>query len=43
MNIMLQYSQMGGGLRPCSDLLPLPGYRARALKWTLFRHASALN
>ena len=40
---MLQCSQMGGGLRSCSDLVPLPGYRAQALKWTLFRRASALN
>ena len=28
-------------LRPRSDLVP--GHGARALKWTLFRHASALN
>ena len=29
--------------RPCSDLVPIPGHGARALKWTLCTHASALN
>ena len=28
-------------LRPCSDLMPVPGHRARALKWTSLRLASA--
>ena len=37
MNIILQCSQMGGELRPCSDLVPFTGYRARALKRMLFR------
>ena len=30
-------------LRPCSDLVPVKGSGARALKWTLFTHASAEN
>ena len=30
-------------LRPCSDLVPVPGHGAWALKWTLFTHASARN
>ena len=29
-----------GALRAHSDLLPLPGHHARALKWMLFRHVS---
>ena len=29
--------------KACSDLVPVPRHSARALKWTLLRHASALN
>ena len=27
-------------VRPCLDLVPMPGHGARALKWTLFTDAS---
>ena len=30
-------------LRPCSDLVTVPGHGAWALKWKLFTHASARN
>ena len=30
-------------LKPCSDLVPVLGHSARALKWTLFTHASVRN